>query len=389
MYPDVIAQCVYSTLVYAYPNSWVSFDESFKLELCQYITLWQVGTKPLPNDWEKWELSLLEPTDLPKLKTKDGSPAMKGGNPGVKATAGSFDFDVLLKNAREKSAASTQDHSKFESSHERKLTIGEVKKVLHNSRCGGGGVIPPIGETKKWKDSVAFARLTSPEERRIGVAMEQLTSLEKASLHPKSHPSTAQSHNKTEVDSLTSTDVQSMAKLGKLKDVPAKAGKSEREASVPASKSTHNLSRRWHTNDTAAASAHPTKPSTSAGQHRPMSSAKSSRGGGGELKKIALAFRERPRKHESATIRGPEFEHVVFNLYGHSPLVKHYMDNLKLSHVNEKEIVVGRTEIAEEPPRDALCYRDILKQSKMATESNRELFLRYCFCSSSNGGAGS
>ena len=362
MYPDVIAQCVYSTLVYAYPNSWVSFDESFKLELCQYITLWQVGTKPLPNDWEKWELSLLEPTDLPKLKTKDGDPVVKGESPGVKATAGSFDFDVLLKNAREKSAATaatTHDHCK----HERRLTIGDVKKEIHSSRCSC--VIPPIGETKKWK----------LEERRMGIAMEQLTSLETAS---KSRPSTARSHNRTD-DSLTASG-QSMAKprkqLGRLKDGPAKSGKSEREESVPASKSTHNLSRR-HTNDAATSSHGYTQP---AGQHRPSSNTKCSRGGSGagagELKKMALSFRERPKRKESATIRGPEFEHVVFNLYGHSPLVKHYMDTLKLSHINEKEIVVGRTEIAEEPPHDALCYRDILKQSKMATDSNRELFLR-------------
>ena len=93
----------------------------------------------------------------------------------------------------------------------------------------------------------------------------------------------------------------------------------------------------------------------------------------GKLKKMSLSF----KKHEeSATLRGPEFEHVVFNLYGHSPLVKHYMEQMNLSHVNEKEIVVGRTEITEEPPPDAVCYRDILMESKMATESNREQFLR-------------
>lgn len=42
-YPDVIAQCVYSTFIYAFPTSWNNFDEDFKNELCNTISLWQVG----------------------------------------------------------------------------------------------------------------------------------------------------------------------------------------------------------------------------------------------------------------------------------------------------------------------------------------------------------
>lgn len=42
-YPDVIAQCVYSTFIYAFPTSWNNFDDDFKNELCNTISLWQVG----------------------------------------------------------------------------------------------------------------------------------------------------------------------------------------------------------------------------------------------------------------------------------------------------------------------------------------------------------
>ena len=44
-YPDVIAQCAYSTFIYAFPTSWNNFDDDFKNELCNTISLWQVGER--------------------------------------------------------------------------------------------------------------------------------------------------------------------------------------------------------------------------------------------------------------------------------------------------------------------------------------------------------
>lgn len=43
VYPDAIAQCVYSTFIHAFPASWNSFDNDFKTELCRIVSLWQVG----------------------------------------------------------------------------------------------------------------------------------------------------------------------------------------------------------------------------------------------------------------------------------------------------------------------------------------------------------
>jgi len=57
VYPDVIAQCVYSTFLHAYPASWSSFDDTFKKELLKIISLWQVGkpktTKLYSLDFKK------------------------------------------------------------------------------------------------------------------------------------------------------------------------------------------------------------------------------------------------------------------------------------------------------------------------------------------------
>lgn len=577
MYADLIAQCVYSTVIFAYPNSWVSFDEDFKSELCLYISLWQVGTKPAPNTWIKWELRLLEPIDLPKCK------ASKGEEVGVKS-AGSFDFDSLLKDARQKEAfAKYQQKLKSQSSYEKRLSLLEVKTALSYSKRQSA-------DLKKRQRSTEM-RTPSPDEGRVGVAMEQLNTLEQNStcgvhllmvpsrvLSPSSSPtqsprslqSSPTGHdagtespasNKRQVSlsapsremgtprrasspepsiapqrasapqqSLPKPSVESRRVSSPQKKrenlpkpsmesrrtpsvEPIKAGIEPRKVSSPmpsakpkrgssskpsvepikvrscskpgveprkvsspkpsveerkrssskprrksspkpsidpkrpssskqsaetttrcareagklnlegrdkgsprlikdspwprrrrigspssgasqsvAAKSAKETSRnapevsaccgRRSVQSSSRTSATPKRIVTASTDPQPTSSAVGaplvpiSHGEkyDGKLKRMALSFK---KQEASATLRGPEFEHVVFNLYGHSPLVKHYMERMNLSHVNEKEIVVGRTEITEEPPPDAVCYRDILVESKVVTESNREQFLRY------------
>ena len=104
----MVAQSVYSTYIHAYPTSWNSFDDEFKTELCQFISLWQVGTKPLPNSWEKWDLSLLEPPNLLKHVVKEeqkSSPAKETAKSPPRR--GTFNLDSLIREAhkRESEAA--------------------------------------------------------------------------------------------------------------------------------------------------------------------------------------------------------------------------------------------------------------------------------------------
>lgn len=106
MYPDAVAQCVYSTFIHAYPTSWNSFDEEFRTELCRFISLWQVGTKPLPNSWERWELSLLEPPNLLKHVGKDEqkSPRRDSKSP----RRGTFNLDSLIKEAQKRESVASE-----------------------------------------------------------------------------------------------------------------------------------------------------------------------------------------------------------------------------------------------------------------------------------------
>lgn len=398
MYADVLAQCVYSTVIFAYPNSWVSFDEDFKAQLCNHITLWQEGTNPPPNSWMKWELRLLEPADLPKCKEEEEEEI------GVKKV-GSFDFDSLLKNARQKMMAENEC-ANFESSFEKKLSIVDVKNALSHPKPG------PMPDPK---------RGVSSDEKKMGVAIEQLNTLEQSSSSkvqlltvPFARPSSAPIHHRDK-DSSDSVDCRDegpfqdimltckpIAELeqsrGSLKSGTTSKNSPKRRTSQPKGRvmstpiskpakiKAEGEKRKCEVQaHCSKGSQHSQRLSSSCGTRRRDTDASTSSGAplvpishgmkyDGSLKKMALSFKKR---EESATLKGPDFQQVMFNLYGHSPLVKHYMDNLNLSHVNEKEIVVGRTEITKEPPQDAVCYRDVLMQSKAATENIREDFLRY------------
>ena len=126
LYPDVVAQSVYSTYIHAYPTSWNSFDDEFKTELCQFISLWQVGTKPLPNSWEKWELSLLEPPNLLKHVVKEDQKSSPVKEP--PSRRGTFNLDSLIREAhkRESEAATAAGHGRTSQTRHRASTISST-----------------------------------------------------------------------------------------------------------------------------------------------------------------------------------------------------------------------------------------------------------------------
>ena len=60
---------------------------------------------------------------------------------------------------------------------------------------------------------------------------------------------------------------------------------------------------------------------------------------------------------------GPQFEHNVFDIHGHSPLVKHYLQRKSLSYDEGFTQLTRRTEVAKEAPADALSYKEVLEES--------------------------
>lgn len=61
--------------------------------------------------------------------------------------------------------------------------------------------------------------------------------------------------------------------------------------------------------------------------------------------------------------KGPEFVKKVFNVYGQSPLVAHFMRMNNLQKEAGTSMRVQRTEMNNLPPLDSLTYRDFIGTS--------------------------
>ena len=58
--------------------------------------------------------------------------------------------------------------------------------------------------------------------------------------------------------------------------------------------------------------------------------------------------------------KGPDFNRKVFNLFGQSPLVSHYMRLNNLQKESGMTVHVQRTEMENLPPLDAVTYRQFV-----------------------------
>ena len=67
----------------------------------------------------------------------------------------------------------------------------------------------------------------------------------------------------------------------------------------------------------------------------------------------------------------------MFDVCGHSPLVKYFLKNKNLKHKKQHSTLVKRTEITEQPPPEALCYKDVLDKSKEFEKKNQSMFKKY------------
>ena len=427
MYPDILAQCVYSTFIHAYPNSWNSFDENFKTELTQYISLWQVGIKPMPESWKKWEFHLLEPPNLLKYIGKnisdddDDDDDDDGDHSRKKAGREKFDLDALIK----------KEAKRLEREVIQSCSVPPTSpsfETVKNALSGSKGMLVAFvrrNESIEEEDTEGLVPSVS-EEKRIGIVMEQFNNLEKNSQAKHSSATTSKSRvcfSSNEDHTVSSSNVE---------DQPSGSNslKNQRKTIISASrgpsfKETEIQKRKLHQQQRSRKSAPGKVPQSGkctqstqikSGNGENLKSTQSTqiKSGNGEnlkssqvesksnvstssditvhtnsgkkftgtLKKMALSFRDRSKQQdEPITLKGPEFEHALFNIYGHSPLVRHYMNEMDMSHTKEKEIVVGRTEISEEPPQDAACYKVIMAQSKATVDKHKATFQR---CNTTN-----
>lgn len=86
-FADCLAQAVYAAYCEVFPRSYQLFDDDFKSFLLNTISEWVTGTRPPPYSWEKWDLKLLEPSNIRELQD-DRTQSLKANM--------SFDLDSCL-----------------------------------------------------------------------------------------------------------------------------------------------------------------------------------------------------------------------------------------------------------------------------------------------------
>ncbi|XP_013389957.1 protein FAM227B isoform X1 [Lingula anatina] len=72
VYPEALAQAIYSAFLEAFPESKVQFHDGFKQELLNTTYEWMTGVKPVPGTHKQWNLRRLEP----KAKATDDNARM-------------------------------------------------------------------------------------------------------------------------------------------------------------------------------------------------------------------------------------------------------------------------------------------------------------------------
>ena len=70
---------------------------------------------------------------------------------------------------------------------------------------------------------------------------------------------------------------------------------------------------------------------------------------------------------------GPDMDSMCFDLYGRSPLVKHYLQQRQLNKVTGYAILTKRTEVNQPVPSGAPTYDDIIKESLKESKEHSEL----------------
>lgn len=76
------------------------------------------------------------------------------------------------------------------------------------------------------------------------------------------------------------------------------------------------------------------------------------------------------------TIEEPRFEHCIFDAFGTSPLVLHFLERQQLVTNNGYSCLLQRTEISYVPPRDSPTYHHVLNASRSKSSETSKQFMR-------------
>ncbi|EDV28242.1 uncharacterized protein TRIADDRAFT_53657 [Trichoplax adhaerens] len=136
-YPDLVCQTIYSTFCEAFPTSWRQYNENFKTELTNLVTLWMTGNKPYPRSWSKWPYSRLEPAIVQKREAQAKQEKVPALN-----------FNIIHKISQSNGTNSNQESSK-ESSEQNSQ---DGKRSRQGSMSSFPGNITPLPSNRRLRN---------------------------------------------------------------------------------------------------------------------------------------------------------------------------------------------------------------------------------------------
>ncbi|XP_054421657.1 protein FAM227B [Pteronotus mesoamericanus] len=137
VYPDCLAQAIYATFHEAFPESSDLFNDVFKEELGNNISLWLSGLKPQKGFWTHWKLKELSTTTIHGTKRAPSTSVKERIARSQERIINSIDFNMMkiLKKSTAYTTSTSNEESRLP-----KLTIKshycssgpEFKRVLFN-----------------------------------------------------------------------------------------------------------------------------------------------------------------------------------------------------------------------------------------------------------------
>jgi len=331
-YANLMSQATYSIFCHAFPTSYRQFNSDFRDELLSIITRWMMGTKPAPQSWQSWNFTDIEPKDLRKgEKIHEEAAKAKG-----------FEIDFKQVEERAKSSRRTS----------RRLSI----MPLRNRRMSA---LPH--QTKSSTLNINQSKLLHANKTSLCVPVinELPVDTESRDIN-KNFKSSAM------------TAINEVKKKKQLKTTGLKT--------TPEGGTTGTVNIEINTSDGGCSS---TKPSTVVNNKTSKQISEKKVNEKEDLnekmmKQISsvLGMTERKTKNYSCAVGdGPRFSKVIFDVYGRSPLVEHFLiSNRLLKHAGQS-IYIQRTEIAKLPSLSSETYQDVIKKAKQTHNSDRFAYL--------------
>lgn len=316
-FPTLLSQAVYAAFCWVFPDSYRQFGEEFKDILVGLVHEWIAGVHPPPRCWMSWDFEKLEPSGLKNREER-------------------------LNNTRNAKKASGQELDWLADFGDSQGGMGASHSTLNH--IGSGSSVSSQGPGKrnrKYKNVTDERRSLVSHSRShdqgvdLSGAIQQVARAQASSSSPQF--SVARGARQDDEDAADKREITSLRpRFGKDPSTESRGleplAPIRESAELHVRDAKHRVSSpKWRTKQTNKPESHPLG-------------------------------------------KGPSFTKGVFNTYGQSPLVAHFL------RVNNLQIDAGlharvqRTELQSLPPLGATTYSDVIQES---FKSVRELDKKY------------